>query len=100
MTSRLLAFGQLANAQDFLGRKLVKYQYTPNAASKKTITAKIESIFSTRLGDTQLQWAKLAGDTVIHIWPKDMDSKILAGNTFTFKGIRRLSYNFREKKAK
>lgn len=85
LTGLLLAAGQLANAQDFLGRKLVKYQYTPNSASKKTITAKIESIFSTRLGDSELQWAKLGGDTVIHIWPKDMDSKIAAGNTFTLR---------------
>lgn len=96
----ILACSHLTNAQDISNKNLVKYQYLPNSGAKKAITAKIESIFKTKLGDTELHWAKLSGDTIIHIWPKDMDKNIAVGNTYTFKGVKRLTYSLKEKKAK
>jgi len=98
VTGLILACSYLTNAQDISNKNLVKYQYLPNSSARKTITAKIESIFKTKLGDTDLHWVKLSGDTVIHVWPKDMDKNIVLGNTYTFKGIKRLIYNFKAKK--
>jgi|GEM_PF-1516736 len=96
----ILACSQLTNAQDISNKNLVKFQYLPDKKHKKNIIGKIENIFKTKFGNTELHWVKLTGDTVIHIWPKDMDKNIAVGNTYTFNGVKRLYYNFKRKKVK
>ncbi|RZK60219.1 MAG: hypothetical protein EOO91_02225 [Pedobacter sp.] len=80
-----------ANAQ---GNKLVKYQYWPNR-NAKFLSAKITDTTTSYFEGTKLYWFNLGGDTVIHVWKKDLDVNMRIGSVYTFKGLKKMVYKFK-----
>ena len=65
------------------------FQYSPGR-NKKAISGVITEVKSTYMGDQKLSWVFI-GDTVIHVWDKDMKKEIAVGKMFTFNGIQKLA---------
>ncbi|RZJ73708.1 MAG: hypothetical protein EOO47_21955 [Flavobacterium sp.] len=79
------------NAQN---KKLIKYQYSPDQ-NKRVLTSKITDTASTYFKNTKMYWFKLGGDTIIHVWQKELDSNMRVGRPYTFKGVKKMVYRFK-----
>lgn len=69
-------------------KKKYTLQYTPNI-NKKSVSGVITKITNSTIGNQKLFWFHL-GDTVVHVWEKDLTKEMAVGNTFSFHGIQRL----------
>ena len=64
------------------------FQYAPGI-NKKSISGVITQVTNSKLGDQKLTWVHI-GDTVIHVWDKDLKKEMQVGKTVTFNGIQKL----------
>lgn len=64
------------------------FQYAPGV-NKKSISGVVTKLTSSTLGDQKLIWVHI-GDTVIHVWDKDLKKEMEVGKAFTFNGIQKL----------
>lgn len=69
-------------------QKKQTFQYSPGV-NKKSITGTITKIKNSTLGDQKLTWLYV-GDTIIHVWEKDLSKEMSVGKMFTFKGVQKL----------
>lgn len=65
------------------------YQYSPNI-NKKSISGTITKISNSTLDGVKLTWIHI-GDTVIHVWDKDLKKEMQQGKIFSFNGIQKLT---------
>lgn len=92
MKKYLLAFCLLfcsvyaAKAQQ---KHISTFQYSPNI-NKKFISGTITKISNSLLDGQKLTWIHI-GDTVIHVWDKDLKKEMELGRSFTFSGVQKLT---------
>ena len=64
------------------------FQYTPGI-NKRSVSGLITNLTSSKLDGQKLTWIHI-GDTVVHVWSKDLKKEMEVGKTFTFNGIQKL----------
>ncbi|RZL46016.1 MAG: hypothetical protein EOP00_16320 [Pedobacter sp.] len=69
-------------------KKYQVYQHVTYGNKKKSITGTITKIKNSNYRGEKLTWVFI-GDTIIHVWKKDLNPKIAVGNTYKFTGISR-----------
>lgn len=70
-------------------KHILTYQYSPNI-NKKCISGTITKISNSTLDGVKLTWIHI-GDTVIHVWDKDLNREMELGKAVKFSGIQRLT---------
>jgi hypothetical protein len=82
----LLCFVSNVKAQQ---KHFYTFQYTPSI-NQRSISGKISAITNSMLSDQKLTWFHI-GDTVIHVWDKDLKKEMELGKIYTFNGIQKLT---------
>lgn len=77
------------NAQKHVqSRKEIRLQYMPNF-NKRVLEGVIISSFKSKKWGKDFLWFKI-GDTIVHVWPHDLQDGMKVGSKFCFKGFKRL----------
>ncbi|WAC41287.1 hypothetical protein [Pedobacter sp. SL55] len=79
----------LVSAELSAQNKVKTFQYTPGI-NNRTITGTITKITCSNYAKKKLNWVYL-GDTILHIWGKDLTKKIAVGQQCSFVGVQRLT---------
>ena len=82
-------YAQDTNAQQQVeGKKEIRLQYMPKF-NKRVLDGLITSSFKSKKWGKVFLWFKI-GDTIIHVWPHQLQDGMKVGNKFCFKGFKRL----------
>lgn len=82
-------YAEDADAQRQLkNRKEVRVQYMPNF-NRRVLDGVITSTFKSKKWGKEFIWFKI-GDTIVHVWPHQLQDGMKVGNQFCFKGFKKL----------